>query len=44
MIQHLATLLTLFTLGAPPTPAATPLLLTGARVLDPTGRQLLENR
>ncbi len=44
MIQHLATLLTLLTLGAPPTPTETPLLLSGARVLDPTGRQLLENR
>ena len=44
MIQHLATLLMLLMLGAPQSPAATPLLLTGARVLDPAGRHLLENR
>ena len=46
MIQHLAALLILLTPGAPPAPrpTATPLLLTGARVLDPSGRHLLENR
>jgi len=43
MIQPIVTLLSPLMLAAPPS-AAPSLLLTGAKVLDPTGRHLLENR